>query len=258
MHVCTQVARNANESDSPEPTDAEKAQAENLALAALSDAFADLFTNTINTDTADMAATGTHITGSIFGHTNDSTTKSEGYQLVVDGDDLARAASGLSTGAVRAGRGGSGKAAGRGGVAGGAASGRPRSPTSPLDLAAPPAADAADAELASHPSEEMAGGDVCVGPSAAEWYLPGGVLDVDCVEKHMISIMQVCMSFIIILPVAPCQAESYKHLLDACVGLLGHAACMMPDCLMCVCVCVCVCVYRYPVPTGFRSQISQS
>lgn len=176
-----QVARNLNETEG-EPGEAERAQAENRALAALSDAFSDLFASTSSSEVTDTVGSSAQLTGRMSNHT--SVTEPEPYHLVVDGDDLARAASGLSTGAVRAHGAAGSKNAAR--AAAQPASRRPRSPTSPLDLAAPAVVDA---PLTSHPSEEMAG--ALTATLASDWYLPGGALDVLAVEKHMISVMQV-------------------------------------------------------------------
>ncbi len=137
-------------------------------------------------EAADSAGADAHpfACGAIF---RDPPPAPKSYTVVVDGDELAAAAAGLTVGAIRP---SSASAASSGAVfggAGGVVGGRPRSPTSTLE---PLPAEHSGGEGGEGSPLAHEGSAAAAGLPLA-MYVPGGALDVDAVEAHMVSLLQV-------------------------------------------------------------------
>lgn len=194
----------------------EAAQAQADALAALSDALWGLW------DAGEGGGEG-GVPGDVF---SPPPVAPQGYTLVLDGDGLAAAATGLSSGFTRT----VPKAKeGAQGEAGGKAEGRAQSPTSPLDPWAPAGAPSADGQnpdgnvlpRSAPPTldvgAEEGGGDVgaAVPPPVGvglPLFAPHGDLDVTAVEAHMVQLLRVPGAGRVMLPPEPTMDDVQRGL----------------------------------------------
>jgi hypothetical protein len=232
-----QVARNAQGAEAV--TDAEQAQAEAAALSALSDALAGVGTDSILAmSTASSAVLGhpqrLARTSSLSAATGGDSAAggaqgSEGnpYTVIVRGDDLRAAAAGLTTGYVHLANSAKTTAVRK------PSADRSQSPTSPLDgpEAFPegseealggslvPGADDGDSAGAQAAEGDGGGGggDESGAPPPAAGvglplFTPGGSLDVDAVEAHMVSLLQVPGAARSCLPEVPTLDEQARSL----------------------------------------------